>query len=351
VRALRFTGPSQAALQDRADPRPADNQVLIQIKAAGICGSDLHVYRHPDPRFSEGGRIPGHEPAGVIAEVGSSVRGWSVGDRVTAYFRLVCGTCEFCRSGRSNVCVNRRGSYGVGPGEADGADAEYMLVEAQYLLRVPDDFSLEDAAIVACQGGTAYYPLTRLGASGQDVLLVSGLGPVGLLATLFGSRMGAEVVGVDPSPDRRALAEQLGARATFDPTAGPIGEQVRSTYPLGVDKLIEASGAPAAHAAIADVLRPQGIAALVGLGTNELKTSLMAVVHRELTLFGTSAFPITQYDEIWRFLRRHAIAPSQVVTHRYALEDGPEAFRLADGASTGKICFALSEAGTRAENT
>jgi len=341
VRALHYAGERQAECHERVDPRPAPNEVLIAMKAAGICGSDLHTYRHPDPRIVESGRVPGHEPAGVIAEVGADVRGWSVGDRVTAYFRLVCGVCHYCRTGHSNVCTNRRGSYGVGPGTADGADAEYMVVEAQYLFKVPDDFSLEDGAIVACQGGTAYYPLTRLGASGQDVLIVSGLGPVGLLATLFGSRMGAEVVGIDPSPERRALAEQLGARRTFDPTAGATGEQVKACYPLGGDKLFEASGAPAAHAAIPDLLRPLGMAALVGLGTAELKMSLSAVVHRELVVFGTSAFPTTQYDEIWRFLRRHAIAPSQVVTHRFPIDQGAEAFRLADTATTGKVCFAF----------
>jgi threonine dehydrogenase-like Zn-dependent dehydrogenase len=341
MRAMRYAGERQAVCHERDTPQPASNEVLIQMQAAGICGSDLHLYRRPDSRFVDGARVPGHEPAGIIVEVGADVRGWSVGDRVTAYFRQVCGACHNCRTGHSNVCTNRRGSYGVGPGTADGADAEYMVVEAQYLFKVPDDFSLEDGAIVACQGGTAYYPLTRLEASGQDVLVVSGLGPVGLLATLFGSRFGAEVVGIDPSPERRAFAETLGAQRTFDPTAGPIGEQVRECYPRGADKLFEASGAAAAHAAIPDLLRPLGMAALVGLGIPELRMSLGPLIHRELVVFGTSAFPTTQYDEIWRFLRRHKIAPSQVVTHRFPIEQGAEAFRLADTATTGKVCFAF----------
>ncbi len=336
--AIRYAGERRAVCYERADPRPAPNEVLIQIKAAGICGSDLHVYRHPNPDFVEGRRVPGHEPAGLIAEVGPDVRGWSVGDRVTTYFRQVCGTCEYCRSGHTNVCINRRGSYGVGLGTLDGACAEYMVVEAQYLFKVPDDFTLEDGAVVACQGGTAYYPLTRLAPSGE-VLIISGLGPVGLLATLFGSRMGAEVVGIDPSPERRAAAERLGAQRTFDPSAGAIGEQVRARYPVGAHKLLEASGAPAAHAAIPDLLRPLGAAALVGLGHPELKVSHSAVVHRELVLFGTSIFPASQYEEMWGFFRRHDIAPSQVVTDRFQLPQGAEAFQLADSATAGKVCF------------
>jgi threonine dehydrogenase-like Zn-dependent dehydrogenase len=340
MRAIRYAAERQAVCYEHADPRPASNEVLIQIKAAGICGSDLHIYRRPTAVFLEGRRVPGHEPAGVIVEVGADVRDWSTGDRVTAYFRRVCGTCEFCRAGYTNVCANRGPSFGVGPGSLDGAHAEYMVVQAPYLFRVPDDFSLEDAAIVACQGGTAYYPLTRLAPAGE-VLAVSGLGPVGLLATLFGSRMGAEVIGIDPSPERREFAQRLGATRTFDPGAGPVGEQVRSHYPMGAHKLVEASGASAAHAAIPDLLRPQGTAAIVGLGTQALTLSLGAVVHREIQFFGTSIYPMSQYPEMWDFFRRHHIAPSQVVTHRFPLEQGAEAFQLADTATSGKVCFAL----------
>jgi threonine dehydrogenase-like Zn-dependent dehydrogenase len=342
VRALRYAGEREIVCDDRVDPRPGPNEVVLRIQSAGICGSDLHHYRHPGPDFVNTRRIPGHEPAGVIDELGSEVRGWSVGDRVTSYFRQVCGACHNCRTGHSNVCTNRGGSYGVGLGTADGADAERMVVQSHLLFKVPDDFSLEDGAIVACQGGTAYYPLTRLAASGQDVLVVSGLGPVGLLATLFGSRMGAEVVGIDPSSERRSFAETLGARRTFDPATGPIGQQFKEYYPDGANKLIEASGATAAHTAIPELLRPLGMAALVGLGNTEFKLPLGQIVHRELVIFGTSIFPTTQYDEMWRFFRRHSIAPSQVVTHRFGLEQGGDAFRLADSASTGKVCFALS---------
>jgi threonine dehydrogenase-like Zn-dependent dehydrogenase len=340
MRALRYAGERAVVCDDRPEPRPGPTEVVLRIQAAGICGSDLHVYRHPGPEFVEARRIPGHEPAGVIEAVGSDVRGWSVGDRVTSYFRKICGSCYYCRTGHSNVCTNRGDSYGVGLGTADGADAERMVVESRLLFRIPDDFSFEDGAIVSCQGGTAYYPLTRLAVSGANVLVVSGLGPVGLLSTLFGVCMGAEVVGIDPSAERRALASKFGARVTFDPAAGPVGQQLKERYPEGADKLIEASGATAAHMAIGDLLRPLGMAALVGLGNTEFRLPLGAVVHRELIIFGTSIFPTTQYDEMWRFFRRHNIAPSQVVTHRFGLEQGAEAFRLADSAAAGKVCFA-----------
>jgi L-iditol 2-dehydrogenase len=201
MRALRYAGERAVVCDDRPEPRPGPTEVVLRIQAAGICGSDLHVYRHPGPEFVEARRIPGHEPAGVIEEVGSHARGWSVGDRVTSYFRKICGSCYYCRTGHSNVCTNRGDSYG-------------------------------------------------------------------------------------------------------------------------------------------DLLRPLGMAALVGLGNTEFRLPLGAVVHRELVIFGTSIFPTTQYEEMWRFFRRHNIAPSQVVTHRFGLEQGAEAFRLADSAAAGKVCFA-----------
>lgn len=336
MKALRIVGERQIIVREKADPQPGPNDVIVQMKAAAICGSDLHPYRHPRPADLEGDLIPGHEPSGVIAELGRDVRGWSVGDRVVVYFRRTCGECLYCRTGHRNVCSNRRASYGVG---ADGSDAEYMQVEARSLMRLPEDMSFVDGAVMACQAGTAYYPLSRLQVSGRDVLAVSGLGPVGLLATMFGTAMGARVVGIDPSAPRRELATKFGAAETLDPSTGPVADQLHALYPNGADKLIETSGSNAAHAVIGDLLKPLGQAAIVGLGSSEFKMPLMRLVHRQITLFGTSIYPDTQVDEIWEFVRRHGISLSSVITNYFPLQEGPHAFETADTATTGKVCF------------
>jgi (R,R)-butanediol dehydrogenase / meso-butanediol dehydrogenase / diacetyl reductase len=336
MRALKIVGERRVAVRDRPDPSPSAGEVVVQMKAAAICGSDLHPYRHPSPDLVKSDLIPGHEPCGVIAEVGPDVRGWAVGDRVVVYFRRTCGQCYYCRTGHRNVCTNRRSSYGVG---ADGSDAEYMAVEAPSLMRLPDDLSFVDGAVLACQAGTAYYPLSRMEASGRDVLVVSGLGPVGLLATTFAAAMGARVVGIDPSPERRELACQLGARDTLDPLAGPVGEQLRAIYPDGADKLIETSGANAAHKVIGTLLKPLSPVAIVGLGSEEFRIPLMQLVHRQLIVFGTSIYPDTQFDEICTFLRRHNLSLSSVVSNYYSLEQAQEAFHVADTATSGKVCF------------
>jgi threonine dehydrogenase-like Zn-dependent dehydrogenase len=336
MRALKIVGEKQIIVRDKAYPSPAPNEVVVQMKAAAICGSDLHPYRHPRPQELESDLIPGHEPCGVVAEVGKEVTGWKVDDRALVYFRRTCGKCHYCLTGHRNSCANRRSSYGVG---ADGSDAEYMAVEERSVLHLPDDFSFVDGAVLACQAGTAYYPLSRLNVSGRDTLVVSGLGPVGLLATMFASKMGGRIIGIDPSAERRALAIGFGASATLDPMAGPIAEQLQAIVPGGADKLIETSGSNAAHGVIGLLLKPLGTAAIVGLGSAEFRIPLMQFVHRQITMFGTSIYPDTQLDEIYGFVRRHQVPLSSVVSHYFSIEDGPKAFQVADTATAGKVCF------------
>ncbi|HEX2036676.1 MAG TPA: alcohol dehydrogenase catalytic domain-containing protein [Chloroflexota bacterium] len=338
MRALRLVGERQIIVRERPDPTPAEGEVVIRLRAAGICGSDLHPYRHPPAAFLDEDVVPGHEPCGEIVALGPGVSGWSVGDRVVVYFRRTCGRCQYCRTGHRNVCVNRRSSYGHAP-DAPGADAEYMAVEAASLMPLPDHLSFVDGAVLACQAGTAYWPLVRLGTSGRDLLVVSGLGPVGLLATQLATAMGARVVGIDPSAERRALAEARGAHQTLDPGAGPVADQLRARYADGADKLLETSGAAAAQAAIGELLRPHGQAAIVGLGSRDFAMPLMRLVHRELTVFGTSIYPDTLYPEICGFVRDHGIALHTVVSHTFSLEQGDEAFRVADSATAGKVMF------------
>lgn len=337
MKALRTSGERQVTVLDVPIPRPGPGEVVIEMKATGICGSDLHPYRHPTPLHLNPGFISGHEPCGVIHELGPGVEGWQVGDRVMPYFRRTCGACHYCLSGFRNDCVNRRASYGHQG--CDGSHAEYMLVEVPCLIRLPEHLSFMDGAIIACQGGTAYAPLARLGVSGRDVLVVSGLGPVGLLSVLFAKPMGATVVGIDPSPGRRELAQKLGADLTLDPAAGPVGEQLRAHVPDGADKLTETSGANAAHAVIGDLLKPLGTAAIVGLGSQSFTMPLGRLAMKELTIFGSSAYPPTQFDEISTFVRRHNVRLESVVTHVFSLDEGPEAFALAADANVGKVCF------------
>jgi threonine dehydrogenase-like Zn-dependent dehydrogenase len=339
VKALKTTGERQVeVLLDLPTPTPEPGEVVIQLKATGICGSDLHPYRRPTQwHLAPGSFISGHEPCGVITEVGAGVSGWQVGDNVVPYFRRGCMACRMCRTSRRHLCTNRRVSYGHQG--CDGSHAEFMRVEQQYLMPLPEYLSFLDGAILACQGGTAYAPLVRLGLSGRDVLVISGLGPVGLLSLVFAKPMGATIVGIDPSPGRRALAEKLGAVLTLDPAAGPVGEQLRAHFPDGADKVTETSGASAAHQVMGDLLKPLGMAALVGGGARELVMPLRHLTSKEIAVFGSSAYAPSEFETIAEFVRRHDIKLESVVSEFFPLEDGIEAFRIAADANTGKVMF------------
>jgi len=217
VKALRTSAERHVDVLELPVPTPEPGGVVIKMEATGICGSDLHPYRRPSPLHLDPGFISGHEPCGVITEIGPGVTGWEVGERVVPYFRRTCLQCRNCLAGHRNLCLNRRASYGHQG--CDGSHTEYMRVEEPCLIRLPEHLSFLDGAILSCQGGTAYAPLARMGVSGRDVLVVSGLGPVGLLSVLFGKAMGAAIVGIDPSAGRRALAEKIGADVTLDPAA------------------------------------------------------------------------------------------------------------------------------------
>ena len=254
-----------------------------------------------------------------------------------AFASPVCITCANCRAAMRHVCTNRRASYGHQG--CDGSHTEYMRVEEPCLIRLPDHLSYLDGAILACQGGTAYAPLARMDVSGRDVLVVTGLGPVGLLSIVFAKAMGATIVGIDPSAGRRALAEQLGAVLTIDPTEGNVNEQLRATFPDGADKLTETSGAASAYAVMGDLLRARGTIAIVGGGTPELTMPRGGFGARELTIFGSSAYPPYMFAEIAEFVRRHDLKLDSVVSRSFPLDDGAEAFRVAADANTGKVVF------------
>jgi D-arabinose 1-dehydrogenase-like Zn-dependent alcohol dehydrogenase len=214
-----------------------------------------------------------------------------------------------------------------------------MRVEAQYLMRLPDYLTFQDGAILACQGGTAYAPLARMGVSGRHVLVVSGLGPVGLLSLLFGQAMGATVVGIDPSAGRRAIARDLGAVMTLDPAAGPVGQQLREQFPDGADLLTETSGAAAAYDVLGDLLRPRAMAALVGGGPEDVAVPRRHLNSKETMVFGSSAYAPIQFEQICQFVRRNRVKLDSVVSETFALQQGPEAFRIAADANTGKVMF------------
>lgn len=335
MRAVQFLGNREAVVVDAPTPVPGPGEVLIQLQAAAVCGSDLHRYRHA-PADPSNTFIPGHEPVGVLRSVGDGVTGVEPGTRVVVYHRRGCGRCAYCVDGDVMLCPNGQRAHGFA---CDGADADYMVTDARCLLPLPAQFSVEEGVVLACNAGTAYAPLRRLAVSGRDTLAVSGLGPVGLCAVMFGSAMGARVVGLDPSPARRALAEHLGAVATLDPLAGPPGTSLRQVAPRGADALVETSGNPVAHAAIVELLGIGGRAAIVGMGADRAALNACDLIWKQISLTGSNLFPIAQWDELLTFVSEHHVPLRAVIGEVLPIDAAPRAFALADTAASGKVLF------------
>ncbi|MBI2942392.1 MAG: alcohol dehydrogenase catalytic domain-containing protein [Chloroflexi bacterium] len=343
MRAARLHGDRRVTVEDRPIPVPAANQVLLQMKAAGICGSDLHSFRLPEPEPNVRDFVPGHEPCGVVVEVGDAVTDWKVGDRVVVYHRCTCKKCHYCRTGFRNWCPNRnmrgRRAYGFNP---DGGDEEYMAADADDLMRLPDQLDFVEGAVLACQTGTAYYGLKNIDTRAGDRVLVTGLGPVGLLATLLAKAMGAEVIGADPLAERRRIAGELGADAVFDPAAAPLADQVKSLWPDGATRWAEASGAAAAHAAIPAAAAMNARVAIIGGGAREPSLVLTALMGKQICVIGSNLWPFTAWDEITDFVIRKRVPIRRVVTHELSIDDAPLGFALADRGAAGKVVFRFS---------
>ncbi|MGH3146756.1 MAG: alcohol dehydrogenase catalytic domain-containing protein, partial [Rubrobacter sp.] len=212
MRGVILPGQRRAEIEEFDRPEPGHGQVLVGMRASGLCGSDLRAIYH-EHKGSGAERyqnvIAGHEPAGRIVALGPGVSGFERGDRVVVYHIAGCGHCEECRKGFMIGCHSpERSAYGW---QRDGGHADFLLAEARTLLHLPDELTYADGALVACGFGTAYQGILRAGVSGRDRVLVVGLGPVGLGAVMLAASSGAEVIGVDLVPERLELAEKAGA--------------------------------------------------------------------------------------------------------------------------------------------
>src|SRR5438105_14457834 len=220
-----FLGNRKLELREFSDPTPGPGEVVIAIKASGMCGSDLHPYRaagNAAAALGLGGTggpvIGGHEPCGVVHARGAGVTEAQapIGARVMNHHYKGCGACKHCRVGWSQLCRKGITVYGM---TGHGGHAPYMVAPASTLVPLPDEISFEEGAAISCGTGTAYDALKRLDVSGRDTLAVFGQGPVGLSATMLGAAMGARVIAVDTVAERRELAKALGADAVVDPAA------------------------------------------------------------------------------------------------------------------------------------
>jgi L-iditol 2-dehydrogenase len=332
MKALVLTEYSHFEYKDVPDPDYGPDEVLVQVKACGICGSDVHGMDG-----SSGRRIPpiimGHEASGVIVQVGRDVSGWQEGDRVTFDSTVYCGACGYCVRGKVNLCDNRQ-VLGVSCGEfrREGAYADYVAVPQRTLCRLPDGLPFEHAAMVE-PVSIAVHAVERVPIQLNDTAVVIGTGIIGLFLVQALRLAGCgQIIAVDLVPKRLELARKLGADAAVSPQDGDVVEAVaRQTDGRGADVAFEAAGfAPTVDAAIRSV-RKGGSVGLVGNLTPTVDLPLQAAVTRELTLFGSCA-SAGEYPICLEMIARGAIDVEPIATATAPLCDGAEWFdRLRQG--------------------
>jgi threonine dehydrogenase-like Zn-dependent dehydrogenase len=221
-----------------------------------------------------------------------------------------------------------------------GCDAEYLLVDQNVCFPLPDGFSFEDGAIIACAGGTAFHALKLADVHAFDTVLVSGLGPVGLCVMQLAVAMGAIAIGADPVEYRRALALEIGAKAVYDPVQKTAQEFVEGMFGEGVDKAVETSGNDQARIDIIPATKFHARLVYVGAG-GKAKNAELGPSLGERCISGSNIFTGSDYYDLLRFMKKADLRFTDLVTHRFSLDNAQEAFDLFESDQTGKVMFII----------
>jgi threonine dehydrogenase-like Zn-dependent dehydrogenase len=341
MRGVVFLGDRKLALQDFPDPAPSQGEVILAIKASGMCGSDLRHYRAPASSKSGSGGpvIAGHEPCGVVAAVGAGVPAdfAPVGARVMNHHYKGCGRCKHCRVGWSQLCRGGTIVYGI---TGHGGHAPFMKVPASTLVSLPDELSFEEGAAISCGTGTAYGALKRIDLSGRDTLAVFGQGPVGLSATMLGRAMGARVIAVDVSAERLELARDFGADAVVNSNeTDPVAAIHDLTRGEGAETTMDCTGISDARVAAVRSAGTWGRVALVGEGGTATFDVSQHLLRRQLTIHASWTFSAMGQAECARFIVDKRLPLKKLLTHRFTLDEADAAYKLFDTQTTGKGVF------------
>ena len=324
-------------LQERPVPRPAADEVLVQVRSVGVCGSDVHYYQ--DGRIGDlvvtGPLVLGHEVSGVIVDVGADVPADRVGERVAIEPQRPCRRCRHCKTGRLNLCAQME-FFATPP--IDGAFCDYVVCPADFAHPVPDALSDHAAALLE-PFSVGIWACTKARVAPGSRVLVSGAGPIGALAAMAARAFGAsEVIVTDLVESRRERILGFGATSAFDPR-----DEAFDAAALLADAFIECSGATPAVLTGLAALRGGGVAVLVGLGSESMSLPVQQIMTKEITVTG-----VFRYVDTWptamAAARRPDIDLAGLVTAEYPLEEAEAALTSDAGPRSMKSVVVVSRA-------
>lgn len=329
-------------VRDIPEPRLQAGTVMLEARAVGVCGSDIHAWHNHQSWPMRLPVVLGHEIAGVITEVAADVTGWQVGDRVVCETAAsICGTCALCRTGRYNLCPHREG-YGA---TRDGAFRQRLLAEPRVLHRIPDSVPFESAAMTEpfC---VAYNALVERGTvTPGDLVVVQGAGTIGILAMQIARLRGAGsviVLGTDVDGERLAKALDLGADRIVDITREDPATVIEHYGDgLGADVVVDATGVSAALQQGLKLVRPLGSIVKIGWGPQPLNFSLDPLVAKAVTLYGSFSHSWETWERVLGLFATGALDPQSVIGGVYQLTDYVEAFEAMESGRNVKSIVAL----------
>lgn len=350
MRATVFHGPEEIRVEETARPRPGPGEALIRITLTTICGTDVHIVKGEYP--VRPGLVLGHEPVGVIEELGAGVSGYEVGDRVLVGAITPCGQCHACLSGHLSQCGHGTGFEALGGwrfgNTIDGAQAEYLLVPSAQanLALIPDDVTDEQVVLLADIASTGFSGAESGGVRIGDTVVVFAQGPIGLCATAGARLMGASlVIGVDGDPVRLAMARRMGADVALDFTQVDVLDEVRRlTGGRGADVAIEALGTQQTFESALRCLRPGGTLSSLGVYSGKLQLPYEAFAaglgdHRIVTTLCPGGKE--RMDRLIRIVRSGRFDPTLLLTHSFSLDEIREAYEVFSNRLDGVLKIAI----------
>ena len=312
--------------------------MLIRVRRTAICGTDIHIFQWDDwaRRTIPVPMAVGHEFYGEIVEVGTDVRGFAAGDRVSAEGHVTCGVCRNCRAGRRHLCAN---SEGIGVNRP-GSFAEYVSVPAFNVFKLPEAISDDMAAILDPLGNAAHTALS-FDLVGEDVL-ITGAGPIGIMAVAIARYCGARhVVITDVNDYRLSLARKMGATVALNVTEGSIDETMQLLgMTEGFDVGMEMSGNPSAFRDLVRTMHHGGNVALLGIPPDDMAIDWNQVIFKGLVLKGIYGREMFETWYKMASMLQSGLDIEPVITHRFPIDDYQDAFELMESGQSGKVILA-----------
>ncbi len=347
MKAAFLPGNSTVEMKDIEIPIPGPGQVLVKTKSSTICGSDIRaIYREHLGKGPEAyqNKVAGHEPCGQIVKCGENMKRFKEGDRVILYHISGCGVCNDCRRGYMISCTSpSRAAYGW---QRDGGMAPYIVADEKDCVLLPDELTYTDGAQVACGFGTVYEGLEKIGVSGNDAVLVVGLGPVGLAALMLAKALGAnKLVGVDTVKERCDIALKLGlADSVFVSGESTLEDVINETYQQkGFERTVDCSGHTDGRQLCIRATRQWGKMVMLGEGGTVEFNPSPDIIHDQITIFGSWVTNIWRMEELVERIVRWEIHPENLVTHRFSLDEVDKAYQLMDEGKCGKVAVVFDE--------